>query len=277
MAGRSNNPNRSKRRRLLTAGAFAWIGAPALLSACATRYENRIATPGGIIPAPQVKSGELWRYALINRYNGETINEVRAQVASVQPELRVELSDRSGRRLADEIYDAAWTIRQEPIYNETLVFDRPVPLLPPRLAVGSQQVTRTRYRLSGTGQPHSWHVHMHAKHWERIAVPAGTFDALRIERLIRFEHHDLFRRGSRRMDTLWYAPQVNRWVMREWSGIYLEDGANPFGFGFGLSRRNAHGHISAAAVRAGFGPGFFEEGEDAIRWVLLEHRSAPIA
>lgn len=271
------------RRHWLCRGVTMGLGAPLALAACSTVPANVIPAPTGFIPAPNVQSGQSWRYALINRYNGERIREVTARVATVNPELRVELTDDQGRRLPDEVYDRAWQIRQEPIYNETLVFDEAIPLLPAQLAVGARRVTNTRYRLSGEGTPHPWQVRLVSRHWERIQVPAGQFDALRVDRHIDFEHHDLFRRGSRRVDTLWYSPAANRWVMREWTGYYLEDGASPFGFGLRLHSGYRADHYSSAgwrnrlAMRTGFGPGFFEEGEDAVRWVMLGQQSAPIA
>lgn len=246
----------TKRRHLLRAGALATIGAPLLGACAATGGPNRapVAAPKGFVAAPAVRNGESWRYALVNRYNGQTTNTVTASVVTVEPELRVELVDQQGKTLSDEIYDKAWQVRQEPLYNETLVFDQPMPLLPSQLAVGKREQLHGSYRLAGSQMPHPWHVSIRAVGWERVEVPAGTFDTLRIERHIFFEHHDLFRTRSRRVDTLWYAPTVNRWVMREWTGYYREDPA-PFGLA----------------------SGWLEEREDAVRWILLEHRVAPVS
>ena len=52
-------------------------------------------------------------------------------------------------------------------------------------------------------------------------MPAGEFDALRVERRIYFTHVDLRRSQSVRTEYLWYAPAVNRWVRREWTGQYI--------------------------------------------------------
>jgi hypothetical protein len=56
-----------------------------------------------------------------------------------------------------------------------------------------------------------------------VRVPAGDFDALRIRRAVWFQHMDWGRIMSRRTETLWYAPSVNRWVQREWSGEFKWD------------------------------------------------------
>ena len=48
--------------------------------------------------------------------------------------------------------------------------------------------------------------------------------ARRVERRIAFRHSDLWRVHSERHDTLWYAPEVARWVQREWTGSYRRYG-----------------------------------------------------
>lgn len=262
---------------LLPAPAASVALATSALSGCATTPANVIEPPAGFIPAPQVRSGQSWRYALINRYNGERFNEVVARVASVAPELRIELTDQDGKRLADEVYDKPWHIRQEPVYSDTLIFDDAVALLPDKLAVGARQAVRTRYKTVTGKRSYPWFVELYARRWERIVVPAGQFDTLRIERNIRFEHTDVFRHDSRRVDTLWYAPSANRWVMRDWTGYYYDDDWFPFGRGFGhWPGDNIYSRFDRPPW-SGFQPGLSEEREDAIRWVLLDQQAAPVA
>lgn len=84
---------------------------------------------------------------------------------------------------------------------------------------------------------------MSAARWEEVRVPGGRFDALRVDRRIAFTHSDFWRIDSQRSETLWYAPAVNRWVQREWTGIYRQYGLPRYG-----GRR-----------------------EDWVRWRLLEY------
>lgn len=270
--------HRPARRKLLRVGAALGLTAP-MLSACATRPVHRIAAPAGFIPKPAPLSGERWRYAVVNRYSGETIDEITATVSRVYPQTTIELVDRNGKKLSSEIYASPWQILQEPIYNETLVFEQPLPLVPETLAVGVEETYETSFRLSGSDNPHPWLVSLSVNGWERLKVPAGEYDAVRIDRHITFESPDLFRRGSRRIDTLWYAPAVNRWVERQWTGFYFEDGPDPFGF-FDRHGPYGHGHHLRRdqSVLLGLGPNHTqEEREDSISWVLLEHQAAPVA
>ncbi len=47
--------------------------------------------------------------------------------------------------------------------------------------------------------------------WETVAVPAGTFRALRIESEGSFQRTDIAVSGSAK-ETAWYAPEVKRYV-----------------------------------------------------------------
>lgn len=56
--------------------------------------------------------------------------------------------------------------------------------------------------------------------WEEVTVPAGKFRALKVDASGTYERIDVRRRGPLHV-TLWYAPQVRRWVrstFRNWTG-----------------------------------------------------------
>jgi hypothetical protein len=52
-------------------------------------------------------------------------------------------------------------------------------------------------------------------------VPAGQFNALRFTNSINFVSGDSMRSDSKRQETLWFAPEVGRWVARESKGSYF--------------------------------------------------------
>lgn len=211
-----NNPfPRFDRRRLL-------IAAAALPAACAApQFDAPPPGAGGVLRRPRV--GQRWRYAEIDRYNGRQRDELLAQVVESQPErVRITLSGGAVRKRDDEIYAAAMRIVQEPAYDFTQVFEQPVPVMPETLAAGPATLLRTRYHT--TFSPHDrlpWSDWLVARGWQRVRVPAGEFDALRVERLIHFQHVDIWREDCQRYDNAWYAPEVGRWVLREWTGRYL--------------------------------------------------------
>ena len=65
---------------------------------------------------------------------------------------------------------------------------------------------------------------MVAHGWEMITVPAGEFRALRFTNMINFRSTDFSRSANQRQETVWFAPEVGRWVVRESTGsYYIED------------------------------------------------------
>jgi len=209
----------SRRRLLLAASALL----PAACGVPGPRPQF-VTPPAGEIPIAPVRVGQRWRYQEINVYNGARSAEISAQVVETAPRLRVRLTRSDGRAQDDEIYSAPWNVVQEPFYDITQTFEQPLPLLPPQLSVGAQLSRSLRYRSTGASRRLYWGDWLVARGWEQLRLPAGEFLALRIERLINFEHQDIFRQEPRRYDTLWYAPSAGRWVQREWTGEYFMPG-----------------------------------------------------
>ncbi len=229
----------STRRRLALALA-------ALPAACAT--PQFLPPPSAPIAPPRVRVGDRWRYELRNAYNGAATGTVTQQVAELGSLIRLTSTAADGSRLPDEIYAGAWQVLQEAIFDVVQVYERPMPLVTDVL-VGAGENSGIYYGVPEFGPRRFWWSQWRRSvGWERVTVPAGSFDCLRVERQIAFQHSDIFRSNSTRIDRLWYAPQVNRWVRREWTGQYQ----------IGGGRRTY--------LR-----------EDAVVWALLEHVPAPVA
>jgi hypothetical protein len=208
------------RRRLLVATAAA---APLGAAGCATGLMFDRPAAVEQIPAatsPQVRVGDRWVYQTINRYNRSVIDEITVEAVAVAPEVRVRLSARDAAAVVEERYAGPWTVIAEATFDRPIVFETPMPLVPDPPATGSS-FKRGRYRAQGFNGLLQWDQRVQADRWERLQVPAGSFDCLRIVRTIDFEHPDIFRHRSERSDVLWYAPQVNRWVQREWTGNFM--------------------------------------------------------
>jgi len=207
-----------RRRRLLIAA-----GAGALLAGCAS--PQYVPAPAEDTPAPSVRVGDRWRYAQIDRYSGRRVAELAMEVASVAPQLRVRVTDAEGVQRPDEVYSVPWMALEDPTYDPVALFQHPTPVLPRRLGVGAAERVSNRWHPPGRENWYFWSEWIDALGWERIRVPAGEFTALRVMRRIVFEHADPFRLDNVRDETLWYAPEVNRWVQRDTTGTYRWPGA----------------------------------------------------
>ncbi|HLS55033.1 MAG TPA: hypothetical protein VK052_03115 [Zeimonas sp.] len=244
-------PASVQRRRLLSAAACL------LPLGCAT--PQFVPPPPGPIGPPRVRVGQRWRYETIDLYRREKVGELAAQVIRAEPPSQprsggdtaasapivVALSDASGAPAGEERWARAWDVIVEPAYDAVQTFDRPMPLLPDRLEPGAARNDASWYRVPHASGRLIWRQWLRAAGWERVAVPAGDFVALRVERMIDFRHWDGWREWPQRFDTVWYAPEVNRWVQRDWTGEYRWPG----------------GRRPVVAY------------EDRVRWRLLDYRS----
>ena len=234
------------RRRLL------WAGAGAVLTPWCAGCTGPAYLPGPAQPPPEprLNVGQRWRYERFNVYNGRSLGLQVATIADREADgrIRVRIDDGQGQALGDEWVVGAWQALVDLSYDQAQRFADPVPLLPPRLIAGATSSTSTQYQVPGASGRFYWSQWLKAPGWERVQVPAGQFDCLRVERMITFRHSDVFREMPQRRDTLWYAPEVGRWVRREWTGYYFWPGQPPARFQ-----------------------------EDWVVWHLLDHTPAPIA
>jgi hypothetical protein len=204
-------------------GALAGLGA---LSACAGP-SNTVPAPAGSEPlnirAPRV--GDRWRYARLNLYNANRLGELRAEVVGVSPRIRVRVDQGDGRSL-EELYSEAWVVAVDALYGAPLTFETPVPVIPQAARTGVSIETGSFYRMPGWPTALRWSQRLKVVGWERVQVPAGSFEALRVDRYIALAHPDPFKFNPLRTDTAWFSPEVGRWVAREWKGEWSDGGPN---------------------------------------------------
>lgn len=222
------------RRRVIGAGLGLPLSATAVAvlgSGCAG--PATMPAPAGLdpLPVPTLRVGDRWRYVLINRYNNTPIGEVAVQVTAVTPLIRLSIDRGPDKPLVEEIYTDPWSVLLESIYTgEPIRFKLPMPVVPPGASAGMALKSETRYTTTPvTSNEYGWSQRLSVQGWERVTVPAGSFDALRIVRLINFDQPDVFRYSPDRTDIAWYAPQVGRWVKRDWTGTYLTPDLMPRG------------------------------------------------
>jgi hypothetical protein len=179
------------------------------------------------LPTPVLRVGDRWRYQLVNLFNGGIDGEAVVQVTAVAPEIRLSVTLPGRDQPLEERYTDPWTVLADAGFDHRITFETPVPVVPPGAHTGQRLFTRARYRADVSADRLDWQQRLRVTGWQRVQVPAGGFDALRIERLITFRHPDVFRYDPNRQDVVWYAPAVGRWVLREWTGDYMSGGPTP--------------------------------------------------
>ncbi|MEZ5659724.1 MAG: hypothetical protein R3E83_14675 [Burkholderiaceae bacterium] len=198
------------RRRLLALGAAA----PLLGAGCATRVAY-VPAPSAAAEPAQPLAGTRWHYQRINLYNDLPLDERVCELESTSPSLTVLWRDPTGRELGRERYAQPWDIVEEPFFGEPLRYAAAVPLMPKPLAAGERRSLQTTFMVLGGNRWLRWRTELSALGWERIEVPAGSFVALRISRISYFEPWQIGRFSARRVETLWVAPEIGRWIRRD--------------------------------------------------------------
>lgn len=194
-----------------------------LLAACES------APPVGEVPAsvvePEFTKGESWTYQLRDGYNGLPLRTYREEIGAVgQDHLSVRLTDGRQSTTTDETYTgagnpvdvrpgrAALAIHYTPFY--------PAYVFP--LQVGSRWKQALLVKYQGTGPAIRATLHAQVDGWERVRVPAGEFDALKIQRQIYLDDEEFWRWGTTVLETDWYVPAIKRFVRHEDKSEFIE-------------------------------------------------------
>jgi hypothetical protein len=126
--------------------------------------------------------------------------------------------------LPSEIQAPWGQVLVDPHWGQVQVYETPIPLWPAQLTPGWKTRFNTKYKTPTNQNGLSWDQTMVAHGWETITVPAGQFKTLRFTNMVNFKSTDFSRENSVRKETLWFAPEVGRWVARESTGsFYIED------------------------------------------------------
>jgi hypothetical protein len=216
--------NPQRRTLLTTAASLTGLGASlAITSGCAS-LDTPTQAPADVLAVRQPRVGDRWRYARINLYNKDIIGEERTQVTAVTPDIQISVEREGALQATEDRFTQGWMAQVDSLFGEALSFEEAVPIVPPSLYIGLRLRHSTRYRSVRNSEPLAWSQQLRVVGRETVGVAAGRFDAYRIERQVQFVHPDTFRMDSQRTEVLWYAPEVGRWVIREWRGSYLDYG-----------------------------------------------------
>jgi hypothetical protein len=172
-------------------------------------------------------AGQRWTYRRYNVYNGQLLATEVEEVAEVGPQVIVRRTTTQGESLPEERQGAWGQLLRDPVWDLAQSYEAPVPLWPQALRSGASASVQTQYRLDAPSYRLWINVYATVQGWERLRVPAGSFDTLRVERLIRFNHVEEYRNNCLRHDTLWLVPAIGRWAARETQGEYLLIGSRP--------------------------------------------------
>jgi hypothetical protein len=225
------------------------LSSAALSVGCAMGRSGADATAQPAQNVRQPVVGQSWHYAKHDIFTHAVVDEQVDRVAAVDHSVEIDSSyqaaneenagksrwgtallrkylghrDSPAGALPSEIQDPWGMVAVDPHWGQVQVYETPIPLWPAQLRPGWQTRVRTKYKTPTNQDGMPWDQTMKAHVWETISVPAGQFRALRYTNRIQFRSGDFSRTDSVRQETLWFAPEVGRWVARESTGSYYLD------------------------------------------------------
>lgn len=228
---------------------FFLLSSAAMSVGCAVREPGAVATT----TAPSIRQpavNQLWRYAKHDLFTRALLDTQIDRVAAIDGRVEIDSSAEAAKNdkgassrwgaeflrkyvirrdtvsgdLPSEIQEPWGMVLVDPHWSQVQVYERPIPLWPEQLRPGWQTQIKTKYKTPLNQDALAWEQTMKAHAWETISVPAGQFHTLRFTNLIKYRNGDITRSDSVRQETVWFAPEVGRWVARESSGTYyVED------------------------------------------------------
>ena len=161
--------------------------------------------------------GDTYVYRISNGYNSEVRGNINYRVEkadSDRVQVAVTTDTPSAGSARTEIYTKNGNWVRRPLASHDQIrefeFSQPLPVyVPPAGAAGSWSV-RVDALEPSTGRRNSVRVDSEVQGNERVTVPAGTFDTIRIKRWTYVGDWDGFLRETRIEETDWYAPALGR-------------------------------------------------------------------
>ena len=186
-----------------------------------------VLTPGPAVAA--AVAGDTYVYRFSNGYSNEARGQISHRIEKVDADrmvVSVTADNPSAGIARTEIYTNEGDWLRHPITNH----DQPVeyefapayPAYPFPLEPGKSWSVRVNATNPATGRRNSVRVDGTVLGAERIRVPAGEFDTIKIRRLVYAGDWDYFRRETNITEIDWYAPALGRVVRTESKSEYLD-------------------------------------------------------
>ena len=196
------------------------------LFGCAIKSLSPIKTFPTLQPNPlnirEAKVGQSWKYVKINQFNSEPIELIEEQISSMENgQIIISRQGQKSQNLGNEVQSPYGKLVSDSDWDMTQTYQSAIPIYLDLNQINLSATIQTPYQVGNSSYRLAMAVTIRQLGWESITIPSGTFIAMKIEKLIRFQHNDSTRLESTRFDRYWYSPEIGRWVVRETDGRYF--------------------------------------------------------
>jgi hypothetical protein len=206
------------------------------LAGCATTplSQEPLAGAPAAVPAPGISAGDSWTYRVRDGFTGLPREDQHHQVTRVGG-ARIEIAGTVEKGDGSQVYDREWNWLRRPATDlQTFEYNPAYQAFAFPLTPGKTWRSETTATDPRDGRRFQVWIQGRVLGWERVRVPAGEFDAIKVERYVFINYWEFARRGHSDIHEIdWYAPAVKWAVKREARAtIYSYTGiaANDSGF-----------------------------------------------
>ena len=189
----------------------------AAVAACAPIPAGTPVQSSASAAMPALAIGDSWTYRVRDGYTGLARPDQRLRVTGADPDRVRVAASRSGGPDETQIFDREWNWLSRPATNLPFFEYSPAyRALSFPLAVGKTWRARATATDPTDGRRFPVWIQGTVQGWEKIKVPAGEFEALKIRRMVFIDYWEYTLRGrSEIVEYEWYAPAVKQAVRRE--------------------------------------------------------------
>jgi hypothetical protein len=183
------------------------------------------AATGPAIAAPAFALGDHWQYRITDNLRRGAVTMLDAQVVSLAngvATLRLVYGDQQGYGEAMEEIDAngallVGALKPEPARR----FPTPIELYDFPLQAGTSWRQTVNTTNPESGLPAQILVYGTVQGPSQVSVPAGSFEAIYVYRVLQLDDDQFWRSRTDRRDFVWYAPQVKAAVRETHDASYV--------------------------------------------------------
>lgn len=165
-------------------------------------------------------------YQLRDVYSQAIVDKITETIVSTTPTIRIRRISQKEGALPDEIHSQWGMLIQDSHWELPITFSKPIPAWPLSFELNHSEKYPSQYQL--LAHPHYnyfWDLTMTPRDWQSISVAAGEFNVLHYTNHILFQSPEFYYRiDSERDESIWFSPEIGRWVLRRSQGTYYVSG-----------------------------------------------------